>query len=433
MRFLESFVLENQRIRNILSQVSELKGHQGSVIRYSDNFLRHYCQWKMNPRYFRNLEDFFNFPPFRRFPFLDFGGLSQSTNWSVLSTYIPKIYFQEIQDFKDMIQRIDRTGILLHELSPIELVISIFNDADATRFDNVISEYNNEQYDFRVIIERRGRNVFLSDTRSVHDKIKGGLSIGAGDSKYFGTLGGILRSKNNLTFGLTCAHVVDKSNGKVFQPARTDSKKAREIGTVEISSNINWSQPFTPCNPRFQASNPPNMDASLIALNSDVPFEQSVHNLGKITGTRAFDDIHQCMEVEFNGRSTGERKRLLVGGLCVSYKIAYRNDDISNEDRLACFTSLIELRELDTFQVGRLNIQGMPVKEGDSGSWICSNDQNGYNWCGMLISGDNDRGYFIAAEDINSWLKSEGYELEPSEVFNQNHFVTSQIHETPRY
>jgi hypothetical protein len=51
----------------------------------------------------------------------------------------------------------------------------------------------------------------------------------------------------------------------------------------------------------------------------------------------------------------------------------------------------------------------------------------------MLISGDSDRGYFIAAEDINSWLKSEGYELEPSEVFNQNHFDIPQIHATPRY
>lgn len=417
MRFLESFSLENQRIRNILSTVSELKGYQGSVIRFSDNFLQVYCRWKINPRYFRNLKYFDTFPRPRIHRF-HFGDSSNYINLNTLSAYSQKIDFEELKKFKRDIQYIDETGLLENELIPIELVISIFNDADASAFDRIVHEYeDNDQYDFRVIIERRGKNIFLSSSRKVHDKIKGGLSIGADDSNYFGTLGGILKSKDNKVFGLTCAHVVDK--GKVYQPARSDSKKAREIGNVEISNSFNWS---SICNPRnISASTPTNMDASLIALNQDLSFEQSVHNLGKIVARKSFGDIHQGMCVEFNGRSTGKRKILTVGGLCPAYLIGYKNDN-----KFACFTNLIELRESNPTIIGNKVIQTIPVEEGDSGSWICSNDENGYNWCGMLISGDCDRGYFIAAEDIDRWLKSEGYNLEPYETVEQ--FNIPQIH-----
>jgi len=121
------------------------------------------------------------------------------------------------------------------------------------------------------------------------------------------------------------------------------------------------------------------------------------------------------MEVEFNGRTTGFRK-LVVGGICVSYKIAYEGEG-NEDDRYACFTNLIELRTpAPLMNAGNYHVQKSPVEHGDSGSWICSNDRNGYNWCGMLISGDVDRGYFLAAEDIQNYLRKNNFDLNCSRV-----------------
>ena len=41
MKFLEDFIWngKNQSARNLLIAVSEFQGHQGSVVRFSDNFL----------------------------------------------------------------------------------------------------------------------------------------------------------------------------------------------------------------------------------------------------------------------------------------------------------------------------------------------------------------------------------------------------------
>lgn len=116
------------------------------------------------------------------------------------------------------------------------------------------------------------------------------------------------------------------------------------------------------------------------------------------------------MRVEFNGRTTNERKQLTIGGLCVSYKIAYEQDSVS---KYACFTNLIELRSIPIRLLGtNYYIQDSPVRAGDSGAWICSNDSLGYSWCGMLISGDSDRGYFSSSEHILKWLDNSGYSFD---------------------
>jgi hypothetical protein len=148
------------------------------------------------------------------------------------------------------------------------------------------------------------------------------------------------------------------------------------------------------------------MDVALIKLAEAEAFDFSVSQLGKVVNSCKFKDILQGKKVEFNGRTTNKRKQLSIGGLCVSYKVAYDNS------QYACFTNLIELRTVPRQLFGfNIYLNDSPVESGDSGAWVCSNDSTGYSWCGMLISGDVDRGYFLSSEHILEWVKNNGFAL----------------------
>lgn len=426
---LLNFAAENSRVNELISNVSEIKGHQGTVIRFADDFLALFNYWKTDSRNFRYLlDDYFDFFDRRRFRggFLGNDFLSRSGVSHPLNTFTKNIDFSEWHRFNDDVLQRYPKEFLTRYFRPLELVISIFNDADPEKFEKLIRNYNegennNNIPEFRVIIEKRRRNVFLSGSRRFHSKMVGGISI-SNNSKRFGTLGGILTDSNGKHYGLTCAHVTNLDNEDVFQPALSDSKRYRKFGNVKFSSAINWSDESSPCNPRYirRLGQNENMDTTLISIDSNVLSEKRIHNLGKVSGEKRFDDIHQHMEVEFNGRTTGFRKKLVVGGICVSYKVAYEGEG-NEEDKFACFTNLIELRTpAPRMNAGSYHVQRSPVAHGDSGSWICSNDRNGYNWCGMLISGDVDRGYFLAAEDIQSHLRNNSYDLNCSRINTGN-------------
>jgi len=396
---LLNFAAENSRVNKLISNVSEIKGHQGTVIRFADDFLTLFNYWKSDSRNFRYLLDYyFDFFERRRFRggFMSNDFLNRLGSSYPLNTFTKNIDFSEWNRFNDDVLKRYPRELLSRHFRPLELIISIFNDADPRKFDKAIRNYNegdnnkNNIPEFRVIIEKRRRNVFLSGSRRFHPKMVGGISI-SNNSKKVGTLGGILTDSNGKYYGLTCAHVTNLNNEDVFQPALSDSKKYRKFGNVKFSSNINWTDDNSPCNPRYigRLGQNENMDTTLISIDSNV-------------------------------LTTGFRKKLVVGGICVSYKVAYEGEG-NEEDRFACFTNLIELRTpAPIMNAGNFHIQRSPVAHGDSGSWICSNDRNGYNWCGMLISGDVDRGYFLAAEDIQNHLRNNSFDLNCSRINTGN-------------
>ena len=398
MRILESAVLENKSVMTFLENVSGTKGHQGSTVRFSDRFLLLYQLNKLNPkvasRYVKEFidNDFFLCESFRaRF----LGYFEQD--------FLPRISDNEVSEFFNFRKKFS-------DLKPFELEISIFNDASIREFEELSRKYNDSKDNdsFNVITTRRDRNMMLNGSKSYHDTIKGGISIGNNRRKV-GTLGGILKDrKSDAVYAMTCAHVIG-SDECAMQPSVIDSKNVREIGRVENFSDIIWTNQGLPCNP-ISTGTIPNMDAALIRLHDDILYEHSILNLGKVVGMRTLDEIDQNMKVEFNGRTTDGRNQLVIGGITVSYKVHY--EDESQEIRLACFTNLIELRRPNPFMMGGHYCSKSPVRPGDSGAWICSNDENGYKWCGMLISGDYDRGYFLPAEDINRWMNNQGYQME---------------------
>ncbi|NNV57759.1 hypothetical protein [Limnovirga soli] len=403
MQFFLDFIRENERIKRLFNIVAETPGHQGTVIRFSNNFFSIYEIHKRYPsdifkdiiyrffdfhrHFFRELPDgiFFQFP---------FQSDSEYT--------IPNIStFRDFERFKESLP------LMFKEFNfrPLEVIISVFNDAKIELFEEIIYQFRDDE-NFRVLIERRGRNIFLN-SQKVHNPLVGGVSISSNNEKSFGTLGGFLNDKNGNVYGLTCAHVVSSNNQSVFQPAKYDSSKSREIGKVLFSSDLNFCPFQSPCSPESSIGN---MDVTLIQIDNSENCEFRIHELGKINKLKEFKDINQGMKVEFNGRTTNERKQLIIGGLCVSYKIAYEQDSIS---QYACFTNLIELRSIPFKILGTEQYaNALPVRAGDSGAWICSNDSEGYSWCGMLISGDVDRGYFLSSEHIIKWLDKSGYSFD---------------------
>jgi hypothetical protein len=400
MQFFLDFIKENKRLNELFNTVSENPGHQGTIIRFSDNFLTLYSMTRKIPK-----DDishiFYIYERFMRYgydsPFIfdmPFGGNTES----VVSS---QFGFSEINRFKQLIpENIDKTFF-----NPIEVVISIFNDAKIELFEEIIYEYRNDE-NFRILIERRGRNTFLN-SQGTHNPLIGGISISNNNVKSYGTLGGFLKTKDGNIFGLTCSHVASSQNEPIFQPAKYDSNNNREIGEVLLASDLNFCDPQAPCN---LYSSQGNMDVTLIQLKEEESCEFSVHELGKINKLKEFSDIIQGMKVEFNGRTTNQRKQLTIGGLCVSYKVAYEQGTAT---KYACFTNLIELRSIPLRLLGtNYYIQDLPVRAGDSGAWICSNDSHGYSWCGMLISGDSDRGYFLSSEHIVKWLDGIGYSFD---------------------
>lgn len=400
MQFFLNFIAENQKLTRLFNAISEYQGHQGTVIRFSDKFLALYSITRKIPKddvshIFYSYERFYRYWYDLPFMFdMPFWGNTELVDTS-------QIGFSEINHFKNLIpENIDKSFF-----SPIEVVIGIFNDAKIELFEEVVYEYRNDE-NFRILIERRGRNTFLN-SQSRHNPLLGGISISNDNLNSYGTLGGFLKTKDGNIFGLTCSHVASCQNEPIFQPAKYDSNNNREIGKVLLASNLNFCDYQSPCSPE---SSQGNMDVALIQLKAEETYKFGVHELGMTNKLKEFRDIVQGMKVEFNGRTTNQRKQLTIGGLCVSYKVAYEQDSAT---KYACFTNLIELRSIPIRLLGtNYYVQDSPVRAGDSGAWICSNDSQGYSWCGMLISGDVDRGYFLSSEHIVQWLEKSGFSFD---------------------
>lgn len=276
MQFFIDFIKENQRLNKLFNIVSEFQEHQGTVIRFSENFLSLYSitrkiQKSDIPHIFYSYERVFRYGYNSPFMFdTPLFGTTESVDSS-------QIGFSEIAYFKSLIpENVDKAFF-----SPLEIVISVFNDARIKLFEEIIYEYRNDE-NFRVLIERRGRNTFFN-SQNKHNPLTGGISISTNNEKSFGTLGGLLKDKDGNIYGLTCSHVASPQYQSVFQPAKYDSKNnSREIGKVLISSDLNFCDPQSPCSPDSSIGN---MDVALIQINNAENCEFGVHELGKINVT----------------------------------------------------------------------------------------------------------------------------------------------------
>lgn len=64
-----------------------------------------------------------------------------------------------------------------------------------------------------------------------------------------------------------------------------------------------------------------------------------------------------------------------------------------------CFKNLFELRWPSSWRL----LYGSPVRQGDSGAWVCNPNSAGWGWCGMVIGGDRLIGYAQYSESVQEW------------------------------
>jgi hypothetical protein len=394
MQFFLDYIQENQQLRSTLNRLSEDEKVQGLTIRFSDEFLW-FLQLRrtVNPDILRRIfRDYFEgyIDPFYR---LTRFGVSfyESMDEEMVAPFIGYNEFRRLaEEFKYM----EMPGF-----KPILITICVFNDVDfRERLDYNLGDYGSAN-EIRFVTERRNPNIFYN-SRDKHVPVVGGISIGKiNDDQHFGTLGGMLEGNDGSTYGLTCGHVATTGD-EVVQPSMAESGTNESIGHVIDSGPVKWSKHCDAHNGKKC------YDISLIKI-ANRTHQERIHKLGPVRRYRNFSGLSSGMRVEFNGRTTNKRKTLYLGSLCISYKVGI---DEGEEMKYACFNNLIELRSKPYKLFGMIfQPDGEPVLPGDSGAWVCSNDSKGYSWCGMIMSGDIDRGYFIAAEHVLKYLGSKGY------------------------
>jgi hypothetical protein len=248
---------------------------------------------------------------------------------------------------------------------------------------------------YRILYETRPVATLSGNPKGYRRPILGGLSTGVG-TKSCGTMGGIVQDQQSppQKYGVTCAHVM--TSGTVDQPSKLDSKRAAAIGTVSTHTPLQL--PAGLCTPK-STTGVNTVDVALIEIDPSTSADLEVLDIGTLTGVTPIADIGQGQLVEFTGRSSGNRT-LRVGALGVIYKLKYKGQDY-------CFQNVIQLNWQKFYQL----LGGRPVAQGDSGSWICNPNENGFGWCGMIIGNDRLHGYAIYAESIEDWWKQQGLTL----------------------
>jgi hypothetical protein len=401
MQFFFDFLERNGKLRDIIGRISQLPGHQGTIIRFSDEFLSLYILSISNP------SEFNHFIKSISSPIAEVLFQSKYLANLISSADSKGLFYRdlEIDKINEFIGRLT-TDIQWYISKPIEVIFSIYDDANPREFTEYFNRENQDEQ-YSLSIEKRNRNLFLN-TRVYNKPLIGGISIGAADINSYGTLGGFVKDKQGNIYGLTCAHVAKPVGTSVYHPSQFDSKESRDIGKVVFSSKLTAPGKNEPCNAEYKITN---MDVSLIKVSKKFKCCFGVSKLGNVTRTKPFKEIVQGMKLEFNARTTNKRKALFVGGICVSYKVSYHNGYSNNLN--VCFNNLIELRTIPYRIFGLGFCNNPPVLSGDSGAWLCSNDTTGYSWAGMLISGDVDRGYFISSEHIIKHLSENKFDVTP--------------------
>jgi hypothetical protein len=227
--------------------------------------------------------------------------------------------------------------------------------------------------------------------------VVGGISLGT-DFGDYGTLGGVLRSKEGILYGLTCGHVIGE-NDEAKQPSPRDVRDASRIGVCVESTGGHLHGPSARCNMKAALNE---LDIALIALDKDPPtaVKLEIMGLGQLARWATIDDVDEQSPVQVSGRS-GCRS-LYTGSIVAVAGVLIRGDRY-------CFRNLIEIKRTSAAYWGITGTLAPPVKRGDSGAWVIQDGPEGLEWSGMVIGGAGPVGYAVFAENVLEWLKSKGY------------------------
>jgi hypothetical protein len=246
---------------------------------------------------------------------------------------------------------------------------------------------------FSAICEDRERARLLS--------LEGGRSMTAGTNP--GTVGGFLKDQGGTVRGVTCGHVGQSVSQSVSMQDMANA--SRTVGQV---SHTNWALSATPagtlCN--NQGSGPANdVDIALIDLGSGETPTQTVRGVGDVTDIFGLAQLGSGHNVRMSGAVSGANGYYITGYVVI-YNIPYHGNHY-------CFKDLFEIAGISRPRYFGVFGAFTPVPQaGDSGGWICCPDPNGDHalW-GMLLAGDNNRGYACFTDQMQAWAKGRSLTL----------------------
>lgn len=200
-----------------------------------------------------------------------------------------------------------------------------------------------------------------------------------------GTFGGCL-SLGSDVYGLTCAHVVGSA------PDVRD-KSGKKIGRVVASSLLKPLVSGDLCKPKSQNGN--SMDAALVQLEP--------HHAPMPQNLKASASYGSGQRLEMRGAQSGGPNSYRFGSLGLTQKVDIF-DSKSGKPVPHCFQNLSSIRPLSRWY-DHCGLFGHRARRGDSGAFLLN--VTATDWYGILTAIDGTEGFFIDANDVLAWARSQ--------------------------
>lgn len=374
MDYLRIFA-EEYGLRAVMESLVGQPGVQGAVLTIDELWLTawrfedsgRYQQLNLLPRYWMNNRPFFGTDAYEQTPWLPRQPLD--LNWR-------PPFWDEMNDYRG--EPFDRL--------PITLVICLRPPVSGER----ITIPDLPQVLLPIRFEVRPIARLSAEQRKRTRPIIGGISVGSGNRNY-GTLGGVVEDQSGKRFGMTCSHVFPYPTS-VDQPAQYDDTNATSIGTSVSSIPLQACSNTGACDRYGADPHVRAVDTTLIEVEAAASSDLKILSIGPLAGVVSKNSLVQGQQVMFEGRTSGHRI-CEVGGAVQYYKLELNGQSY-------CFRDLFEIRWISFTR----SLFGPLVKGGDSGSWVCSETDQGPGWCGQVIGDDRHIGYVAYAEStIEAW------------------------------
>lgn len=393
MQFLIDFAAEDREFQEILRRASEFDTVQGVVLDVDRYWLG---LWLLRERWGEERLDrwFSGYLEAIHQPWRDFG-----SEWSWGLPKEPSIFHRplgaaDVHNWRPLNweYRLSRFGLPKEGL-PLVVKVCLRPQASSEDRFPKLEQLQEDGGRLQVELETRSRARLSSDPRRAHVPLPGGVSIGVGATDY-GTLGVVLTDGAGVYYGLTCSHVAGLG-AQVVQPSIRDATSAIVIGRTVAATALTACPPGTKCNP-WSGATPNEIDASLIQIDTNrVGVILEVLDIGPLTGVMPRASISTSQSVEVMGR-TSKLNALQIGGLAAWYTFVH-------DGSAYCFRNLFEVES----PYGTAGI----IKLGDSGAPVCTPDDVGMAWAGMIVGCDAYKGYAMYGETVDKWTAGQGYAL----------------------
>jgi hypothetical protein len=397
VQFLINFANENQEFQDILKRSSSYDTVQGLVLDLDRYWL---LTWQMRQRsggatpdrISRLIEILADWPLLFGpdiSPSYNPGGL----NWQQ-SIYSRPIEQSDIDDWRPpQWDRYQRSFGGRGDGLPIVVKVCLRPSAKPGEKIPTADDLRDSKGRLRVEIQTRPQAQLSSNPRRHHRPLPGGVSIGT-SAKDFGTLGVILTDHRGKYYGLTCSHVAQQGMN-VDQPAQRDRSGPSPIGKSILATALSPCSQTAPCNP-WAGVAAHELDLSLVEIDArSVTSILEVLDIGPLSSIVPRAGLSTGQAVEVMGRTT-RYSVLQVGGLAAWYRF-------HSDGKYYCFKNLFEVQS----PYGSTSA----IRPGDSGGPVCTADQIGTGWCGMIVGCDKFNGYAMYSETAEGWLTQNGYSL----------------------